>query len=76
MAAIISRWVTDPVRYTEVAETLADIVSYHADQYGADGWRAIADQWLQSSAIGRSGYRSACYRLFHSRSEHYNPDWG
>lgn len=77
MAAIISRWVTNPARYTEVAATLADIVSYHADQYAADGWSVIADQWLQSpAAIGNSGYKSACYRLFYSRSEHFNPDWG
>jgi hypothetical protein len=47
------------------------------DQYehGLDSWRAIADQWLQTPAFGGSGFR-ACYRLFYSRSEHYNPNWG
>jgi len=75
MAAIITRWVTAPDRYTEVAETLASIVSGYADQHGPGGWRAIADQWLQSPTFGGSGFR-ACYRLFYSRSEHYSPDWG
>ena len=73
-AAIITRWLTDPARYTEVAGTLADIVSHYADQHGPDGWRVIVDQWLQSPAFGGSGFR-VCYRLFYSRSEHYNPDW-
>jgi hypothetical protein len=72
MAAVITRWVTDPDRYTEVAETLAYIVSSYADQHGPDGWRMIADQWLQSSAFGGGGFR-ACYRLLYSRSEHYDP---
>lgn len=75
MAAIITRWVTAPDRYTEVAETLASIASGYADQHGPGGWRAIADQWLQSPTFGGSGLR-ACYRLFYSRSEHYHPDWG
>ena len=61
-----------PDRYTEVAETLASIVSSHADQHGADGWRAIADQWLQPQALSRADF-ATCYRLLYSRSEHYDP---
>lgn len=74
MAAVIMRWVTDPARYTEVAETLAWIVSRHADRHGADGWRKIADQWLQPSAFGGEDFRN-CYGLFYSRSEHHNAGW-
>lgn len=74
MATIIMRWVTDPARYTEVAETLAWIVSQHADQHGADGWRRIADQWLQPSALIGEDFRN-CYRLFYSRSERHNTGW-
>jgi hypothetical protein len=57
MAAIITRWVTAPDRYTEVAETLASIVSGYADQHGPGGWRAIADQWLQSPTFGGPGFK-------------------
>jgi hypothetical protein len=72
IAAIITGWVTNPERYTEVAETLACIVSRHADQYGLEGWRMIADRRLERPAFEGFG---ACYRLFYSRSEHYNLDW-
>lgn len=39
MAAIIWRWVTDPARYTEVAETLASVVSRYADEQARPGGR-------------------------------------
>jgi hypothetical protein len=42
MASVVTRWVTNPGRYTEVAETLAGIVSCYADQLGPGGWRVIA----------------------------------
>lgn len=74
IAAVITRWVTDPARYTEVAETLANIVSGYADRHGADGWRKIADQWLQPAAFPRAGF-IVCYRLLYSRSEHYDSSW-
>lgn len=70
MAAIIWQWVTSPDRYTELAETLAYVVSDHADeQHGPDGWARIADQWLQPGGPSREGFR-ACYGLLYSRSEH------
>lgn len=74
LADLIHRWVTDPTRYTEVAETLAAEVSRFADDTaGPDGWRAIADQWLQPGSLGwRDGY--TCHLLFYSLSEHHNPD--
>lgn len=72
MAAIIWRWVTDPARFTELAETLAFVVSKYADDHhGADGWRQVADQWLQPGALDRENF-SACYRLLYSQSEHYD----
>jgi hypothetical protein len=72
MADVVTRWVTNPARYTEIAETLASIVSSYADQVGPAGWRVIADQWLQSPTFGDPGF-TACYRLLYSRSEHYDP---
>jgi hypothetical protein len=70
MAAMILRWVTDPARFTEVAETLAAVVSAYADEiHGPDGWRMIADQWLQPGGLAAEDTRN-CYRLFYSLSEH------
>lgn len=70
MAAVIWRWVTDPARYTELAETLAAVVSRYADdRFGGDGWARIADQWLQPHSLARADF-SQCYRLFYSLSEH------
>lgn len=74
LAAVLRRWVTGPDRYTEVAATLAGVVSSYADDTaGPDGWRAVADQWLQPAALAGEDFR-ACYRLFYSQSDHYNPD--
>jgi hypothetical protein len=76
IADVIRRWVTDPTRYTEVAETLAYVVSRYADETaGPDGWRAVADQWLQPSGrlLAHEDF-SICYRLLYSQSEHFNPD--
>jgi hypothetical protein len=42
---VIERWVTDPERYTEVAETLAYIFGRFADKAG--GWDKVADRHLQ-----------------------------
>jgi hypothetical protein len=64
------QWVTGPDRYTEVAETLAAIVSSYCDAQEA-GWKAVADQWLQPSALAKDDFR-ACYRLFYSTSEHFD----
>lgn len=70
MAAVLWRWVTDPDRYTEVAETLAGIVSRYCDGQG-EGWKAVADQWLQPGGLAQDDF-SACYRLFYSHSEHFD----
>lgn len=45
VAALIGQWVTDPDRYTEVAETLAFIFGQVADAAG--GWDKVADRYLQ-----------------------------
>ena len=71
LAAIIRRWVTDP-EYTEVAETLAFLVSgFCDDTAGQNGWLAVADQWLQPGGLARQNF-SACYRLLYSLSEHFD----
>lgn len=73
MAEIFRRWVTDPSRYTEVAETMAGVVSGYADEtYGTDGWRRIADQWLQPRALDHANFTN-CYSLLYSRSRHFDP---
>lgn len=45
LTAVVDRWVTDPERYTEVAETLAAIFGQVADAAG--GWDKVADRYLQ-----------------------------
>lgn len=73
LVELLTRWVTGPDRYTEVAETLAAVVSRYADDTaGPDGWRAVADQWLQPGALARQDFVT-CYRLLYSLSEHFNP---
>ena len=70
MAAMFWRWVTGPDRYTEVAETLAAVVSSYCDQREA-GWKAVADQWLQPGGLAQGDF-STCYRLLYSHSEHFD----
>lgn len=70
MTALLWRWVASPDRYTEVAETLASIVSGYCDEHG--GWRAVADQWLQPGALARADF-STCYRLLYSHSAGFDP---
>ena len=74
MLEVVTRWVSDPERYTEVAATLAGVVSAYADERGgASGWKTVADQYLQSGTLSRQDFVS-CYRLFYSVSEHFDPD--
>jgi hypothetical protein len=54
LTEILLRWVTAPDRYTEVAATPAfHVASYCDTSAGADGWRTVADQWLQPGALAR-----------------------
>lgn len=46
MAVIFRRWVTDPDRYTEVAATLAYLVSGYCDKAAAD--RGLVPEWARS----------------------------
>jgi hypothetical protein len=72
VAAIITRWVTGPDRYTEVAENLAGVVSAYADtEHGADGWKRIADQWLQPGSVARADF-AAAYRWLYSQSQYFD----
>lgn len=72
LAATVTGWVTDENRYTEVAETLAFLVSSHADQaHGPAGWKRIADQWLQPGGVDAHGFRT-CYGLLYSQSAHFD----
>jgi hypothetical protein len=72
MAAMFWRWVTGPGRYTEVAETLASVVSSYCDQQET-GWKAVADQWLQPGGLAQADF-STCYRLLYSHSEHFDTE--
>jgi hypothetical protein len=72
LVAMFTRWVTEPGRYTEVAETLAWQVSQYCDDTaGPEGWRVVADQWLQPGGMAITDFHN-CYRLFYSVSEHFN----
>lgn len=74
LADMLMRWVTGPDRYTEVAATLASVVSMYADRKaGAGGWKAVADQWLQPGAMDERNFR-VCYRLFYSQSAHFRSE--
>jgi hypothetical protein len=74
LTAIITRWVTSPDRYTEVAENLASIVSGYADrEHGPGGWTRVADQWLQPGGLSVIDFRAA-YGWLYSRSRHFDPD--
>lgn len=73
IAAMLHRWVTDPDRYTEVAATLASVVSSWCDDTaGRRGWEAVADQWLMPGGMAHQTF-SECYRLLYSVSAHYDP---
>lgn len=74
LTAMFCRWVTDPERYTEFAETLASVVSRYCDDAdesgqagGRRGWERVADQYLQPGALSRDDGRR-CFSLFYSRS--------
>ncbi|MBP2371403.1 hypothetical protein [Pseudonocardia parietis] len=70
IAAVLVRWVSNPDRYTEVAETLAGLFGDFADEHG--GWPAVADQWLQRGALDRDGVLLA-YGLLYSTGEEFDP---
>ena len=73
LADMIYRWVTDPDRYTEVAETLAAAVARFADRERQNGWVSVADQWLQPGTLAKNDAH-ICYRLFYGQSVHFDPD--
>ncbi|WP_284741711.1 hypothetical protein [Amycolatopsis sp. RTGN1] len=71
LVEMILRWVTGPDVYVQVASSLAFEVARHADQHGPDGWKRIADRWLQPGL--RSGRMFAvAYRLLYSQSDHFD----
>ncbi|RJQ74211.1 hypothetical protein D5S17_23365 [Pseudonocardiaceae bacterium YIM PH 21723] len=70
IAAVLRQWTSSGDFYVEVAETLASVVSRYADEkYGADGWKAIADQWLQPGGLAKENFHY-CYKLLYSTSEY------
>jgi hypothetical protein len=72
LTTMLTGWVTNPDRYTEVAETLAGIVSSYADrEHGPDGWKRIADQWLQPGSMAEADFR-ATYQWLYSQSEYFD----
>lgn len=74
LAAMFTRWVTDPTRYTEVAETLAGEVSRYADERhpSRGGWVVVADRWPNPGPGDSASDTRACYRLFYSQSQHFD----
>lgn len=74
IAAVLRAWTGSDDRYTEVPETLAGLVGMFADErHGADGWRAIADQWIQPNSLDKENFVGT-YRLLYSTSEHFDPN--
>lgn len=74
IAAVLRAWTASTDRYTEVPETLAALVGDYADtRHGADGWRAIADQWLQPTSLAKEDFAST-YRLLYGKSAHFDPN--
>ncbi|MER7015332.1 hypothetical protein ABT324_28195 [Saccharopolyspora sp. NPDC000359] len=74
IAAVLRRWTNSPDRYTEVPETLAGVISVYADEHhGQDGWKRIADQWLQPAGLAKQTFTD-CYHLLYNQSTHFNPD--
>lgn len=70
---VLQAWTHSPDRYVEVAATLAATVSRFADeQHGSQGWRKVADQWLQPDAKVPDRDAQVCYRLLYSTSAHFN----
>lgn len=67
---VLLRWVIDPARFTDVAETLAFVVSRYADEHG--GWPAVADQRLQPGALDQEGVH-VTYSLLYSSSKDFDP---
>lgn len=74
IAEVLRRWTNSPDRYTEVAETLGATIARYADEtYGADGWKKIADQWLQPGGLAKENFHH-CYHVLYSTSAHFNAD--
>ncbi|MCT9094219.1 hypothetical protein N4G70_36070 [Streptomyces sp. ASQP_92] len=64
---VIEGWVTGPDRYVEVAANVAWLFSGVADE--ADGWAAVADQYLQRDArVGAPDRRGQLYLVSQSRT--------
>ncbi len=76
LVEVLTSWVSSPNRRVEVAETLVAIVASVADGLGSDGWRQVANQWLQPDAPLASADAAGLYRLFYGVSEHYDAEMG
>ncbi|MFI6326623.1 hypothetical protein ACIBG8_54505 [Nonomuraea sp. NPDC050556] len=63
---IITRWITDPDAFVEVAEGLASVFGDVVDAAG--GWDQASDQWLRRADASEFYRRYLC-----SLSEHYGP---
>lgn len=71
IADILRRWTTSPTLYVEVPESLAWLIGEYADErYGPDGWKHIADQWIQPGSLAQENFEG-CYRLLYSTSGHF-----
>lgn len=70
IAAVLRAWTSSEDRYTEVPATLAGVVADYADEHGADGWSAIADDGLQPGTPDGS----RAYALLYNGSVHFDPE--
>lgn len=77
IATVLRAWTTPP-RRVPVAESLARIVSHHADTaHGPDSWRHLADQWLPAES-SRPSWGPYChellltYSIYHGIADHAN----
>ncbi|MGW9310698.1 hypothetical protein ACWGPQ_22090 [Saccharomonospora azurea] len=73
IAAVVRAWTLSEDRYTEVPATLSRSVAAYADErHGVEGWRAIADEWLQPGSPDRENVIGT-YRLLYDASAHFDP---
>lgn len=75
IADIALDWIRGSGPFVEISHALALVVGTVADAHGSDGWRRLADDWLQPTGP-QDRDALACYHLLYSESRYYDPDLG
>lgn len=70
LVEVLTRWITGPDSYVELAANLAGIVAEVADESGRDGWAAVADDGFRRAA-GHDA--ETAYGLLYSQSLFFTP---